>query len=55
MLKLYTNKKFLTETYRRQVFPLLFDLVFLNNKILLEHYTIVDTVSDAASSLSVVI
>jgi hypothetical protein len=47
MLKLYTNKKFLTETYRRQVFPLLFDLVFLNNKILLEHYTIVDTVSDA--------
>ncbi|GAL82675.1 hypothetical protein JCM19274_1616 [Algibacter lectus] len=47
MLKLYTNKEFLTETYRRQVFPLLFDLVFLKNKTLLEHYTIVDTVADA--------
>ncbi|WP_147678604.1 exostosin domain-containing protein [Algibacter pacificus] len=47
MLKLYTKKEFLTETYRRQVFPLLFDLVFLNNKTLLEHYRIVDTVSDA--------
>ncbi|WP_405295882.1 exostosin family protein [Algibacter sp. Ld11] len=47
MLKLYTNKEFLTETYRRQVFPLLFDLVFLKNKTLLEHYTIVNTVADA--------
>lgn len=47
MLKLYTNKEFLTETYRRQVFPLLFDLVFLKNKILLEYYPIVDTIESA--------
>ena len=47
MLKLYTNKEFLTETYRRQVFPLLFDLVFLKNKILLEHYILVDTIEVA--------
>lgn len=44
MLKLYTNTGFLTETYRRQVFPLLFDLVFKENKTLLSKYQIVETV-----------
>lgn len=44
MLKLYTNTDFLTETYRRQVFPLLFDLVFKENKILLSKYSLIDSV-----------
>lgn len=43
MLKLYTNTEFLTETHRRHVFPLLFDLVFKKNKKLLDTYTIVDS------------
>ncbi|WP_397362233.1 exostosin family protein [Olleya sp. R77988] len=47
MLKLYTNSNFLTETYRRQVFPLLFDLVFKQNKTLLSKYTIVTTIETA--------
>ena len=47
MLKLYTNTSFLTETYRRQVFPLLFDLVFKPNEELLSLYQITDTITDA--------
>lgn len=44
MLKLYTNTDFLTETYRRQVFPLLFDLVFKENQLLLSKYEIIDNI-----------
>ncbi|WP_372757968.1 exostosin family protein, partial [Mariniflexile sp.] len=44
MLKLYTNTQFLTETYRRQVFPLLFDLVFVKNEDILNFYQLVDTI-----------
>jgi hypothetical protein len=44
MLKLSTNTHFLTETYRRQVFPLLFDLVFKKNKALISKYQIVESV-----------
>ncbi|WGD34866.1 exostosin family protein [Olleya sp. YS] len=47
MLKLYTNTDFLTETYRRQVFPLLFDLVFKENDTLLSKYQLVDAIEDA--------
>ena len=47
MLKLYTNTDFLTETYRRQVFPLLFDLVFKPNDSLLNLYQITATITDA--------
>jgi len=47
MLKLYTNTDFLTETYRRQVFPLLFDLEFKKNKKLLESYQIINTIEKA--------
>ena len=47
MLKLYTNTDFLHETYRRQVFPLLFDLVFKQNKKLLKKYSIVTNIEDA--------
>ena len=47
MLKLYTNIEVLTETYRRQVFPLLFDLVFVQNETLLSKYKLVDAIEDA--------
>ena len=47
MLKLYSNTNFLSETYRRQVFPLLFDLVFKPNQELLSLYHITDTITDA--------
>jgi len=47
MLKLYTNTSFLSETHRREVFPLLFDLVFKNNKPLQLIYKLVDTVETA--------
>ncbi|GGK17413.1 hypothetical protein GCM10007962_09510 [Yeosuana aromativorans] len=44
MLNLFTDKTFLTEKYRRDVFPLLFDLYFLNSEILADHYLLVDDV-----------
>jgi hypothetical protein len=47
MLKIYTNTNFLTETYRRQVFPLLFDLVFKQNQKLLKKYSIVSNIKEA--------
>ncbi len=47
MLKLYTDTSFLTETYRRQVFPLLFDLVYQDPKQLLDYYTLVPTIATA--------
>ncbi|WP_370215029.1 hypothetical protein [Mesoflavibacter profundi] len=47
MIKLYTNTNFLSETYRRQVFPLLFDLAFKKDEQLLEYYQLVNQVKDA--------
>lgn len=44
MLKLYTDSKFLNEIHRKSVFPLLFDLYFLKDEVLLEHYKLVDSV-----------
>jgi hypothetical protein len=44
MLKLYTNTSFLNETYRKSVFPLLFDLHFLKDNVLLQYYEIVETI-----------
>lgn len=44
MLKIYTNTDFLIETYRRHVFPLLFDLVFRQNKVLLSKFKLVEAV-----------
>ncbi|WP_203257332.1 exostosin domain-containing protein [Hyunsoonleella ulvae] len=38
MLKLFTDTTFLTEQYRKQVFPLLFDLYFVESKTLLQYY-----------------
>jgi len=45
MLKLFTDTSFLIEKHRREVFPLLFDLVFKKNSNLLSHYSIVEEVS----------
>jgi hypothetical protein len=47
MLKLFTDTHFLNETYRRQVFPLLFDLVFKPNKVLSDKYLLVDVIEDS--------
>ncbi|WP_299888625.1 exostosin family protein [uncultured Lacinutrix sp.] len=44
MLKLYTNTQFLSETHRREVFPLLFDMHFKQNELLLKYYSLVDTI-----------
>ncbi len=44
MLKLYTNKEYLTEKYRRQVFPLLFDIVFKKDELVLNYYQLVEEV-----------
>lgn len=44
MLKLFTDINFLTETHRKTVFPLLFDLHFLKNNDLSNYYTLVDEV-----------
>ena len=46
MLKLYTDQEFLTPTYRKQVFPLLFDLWYLPNPDLLERYMLVNTIEE---------
>ena len=43
MLKIYTDKNFLNETYRRKVFPILFDVAYTKNETLLEAYTLVDS------------
>ena len=44
MLRLYTNIDFLTETHRKHVFPLLFDIHYLKNESLLSHYKLVNTI-----------
>ncbi|MDO7172710.1 exostosin family protein [Mariniflexile sp. AS56] len=44
MLKIYTDTNFLTEEFRKSVFPLLFDLHFLKNAELLKYYKLVDEV-----------
>ncbi len=46
MIKLHTNRTFLTEEHRKKVFPLLFDMHFLKNETLMEYYLLVDDVSE---------
>lgn len=46
MLKLYTDQQYLTPENRSIVFPLLFDLWYVPNKILLEKYQIVPRMED---------
>lgn len=48
MLKIFTDINFLTEAHRRIIFPLLFDLHYLQNKKLLNFYQLVDAMEDAA-------
>ena len=43
MLKIYTDTQFLTETHRREVFPLLFDIHFLKTVKLKQHFNLVDS------------
>lgn len=43
MLKIYTDSAFLTETYRKYVFPLLFDLHFVKNDTSLRYYQLIDS------------
>ena len=43
MLNIYTDTQFLTETHRREVFPLLFDIWFLKTKQLNQQFSLVDT------------
>ena len=44
MLKLYTNTQFLSETHRKKVFPLLFDLFILKTVTLKSYYVLVDSI-----------
>ena len=47
MIKIFTDTSFMTPQYRSSVFPLLFDLCYINNKVLLEKYNIVDSIKEA--------
>lgn len=47
MLKLYTDTHFFTETHRREVFPLLFDIYFKQNELLSKYYSLVNTVEES--------
>lgn len=47
MLSLYTNTDFLTEKYRKQVFPLLLDLYFVKSDVLLRYYNITTSIKEA--------
>jgi hypothetical protein len=47
MIKVYTDTSFITPQYRRIIFPLLFDLCYINNLVLLEKYTLVDSIEEA--------
>lgn len=46
MIKLYTNTRFLSENYRKYIFPLLFDLYFEKDEIVSQYYKLVDAISD---------
>lgn len=47
MIKIYTDKKYLTETYRRSVFPLLFDMYYLKNEITNAVFKFIDPIQEA--------
>lgn len=47
MIKIYTLTKYLNSDNRRRVFPLLFDLWYLNNQYSLDRYILVDNPEDA--------
>lgn len=47
MLKIYTDKDFLNEKYRKRIFPILLDLFFLKNENLLSYYTLIEDIENA--------
>lgn len=47
MIKIFTDKDFLNEKYRKRIFPILLDLFFLKNKNLLKYYSLVDDMDGA--------
>ncbi len=47
MLKIYTDTTFITPQYRKIIFPLLFDLCYINNVGLLKRYQIVNSIEEA--------
>lgn len=47
MVKIYTDKTFITQEYRRIIFPLLFDLCYIMNENLLDKYVLVDTLQES--------
>lgn len=46
MIKIFTDTDFLTERYRKVVFPLLFDLFYLKNEMLLQYYNFVTSLEE---------
>lgn len=48
MFKIYTDKKYLTEEYRRIVFPLLFDMYYLKNEITTAVFEFTDSIQEAS-------
>jgi hypothetical protein len=47
MIKIYTDKTFITQDYRKIIFPLLFDLCYAMNETLRKKYTLVDTILES--------
>lgn len=47
MIKIYTDTSFITPQFRGMIFPLLFDLCYINNLVLLQKYTIVNTIEES--------
>jgi hypothetical protein len=47
MIKIYTDKTFITQDYRRIIFPLLFELCYVINENLLKKYVLVETAQEA--------
>jgi len=48
MIKIYTNKKFLNDSNRKRIFPLLFDMHYCQNTKTLESFCFTDSLEDAA-------
>jgi hypothetical protein len=47
MLKIYTDQDFITPENRRCIFPLLFDLCYTKNELLLKQYALLDQMEEA--------
>ena len=47
MIKIYTDSSFIKPQFRKIIFPLLFDLCYINNKNMLQLYQIVNSIEEA--------